>query len=72
MIDSKVNKQPQPKIVVGLKSSPGKVAMMPNTVPSQDMIRERAYELYENRGREPGQNEQDWLRAEQEILEHRR
>ena len=42
--------------------------MMPDTVPSQDLIRERAYELYENRGREPGQDEQDWLRAEQEIL----
>jgi hypothetical protein len=42
--------------------------MMPDTVPSQDMIRARAYELYENRGRETGQDEQDWLRAEQEIL----
>ena len=26
------------------------------------------YELYESRGREPDQDEQDWLRAEQEIL----
>jgi hypothetical protein len=41
---------------------------MPDTVPSQDMIRVRAYELYESRGRENGQDEQDWLRAEQEIL----
>ena len=41
---------------------------MQDTVPSQDMIRVRAYELYENRGRENGQDEQDWLRAEQEIL----
>jgi hypothetical protein len=32
------------------------------------MIKARAYELYENRGREPGQDEQDWLRAEQEML----
>jgi len=24
------------------------------------------YELYGSRGREPGQDEQDWLRAEQE------
>jgi hypothetical protein len=71
MIDTKVNKRPQPKIVVA-KSSPGKVAMMPSTVPSQDMIRERAYQLYESRGREPGQAEQDWLRAEQEILKQER
>jgi hypothetical protein len=70
MIDPKVNKQPQPKkkSAVGPKSSPGKVAMMPNPVPSHEMIRARAYELYEKRGREPGQDEQDWLRAEQEIL----
>jgi len=26
------------------------------------------YDLYESRGREPDQDEQDWLRAEQEIL----
>ena len=68
MIDPKVNKQPQPKSAVGPKSSPGKVAMMPDPVPSQDMIRTRAYELYESRGREPGGDKQDWLRAEQDIL----
>ena len=68
MIDPKVNKQPQPKSAAGPKRSPGKVAMMPDPVPSQDMIRTRAYELYENRGREPGLDEQDWLRAEGEIL----
>ena len=42
--------------------------MVPGAVLSQDKIRERAYELYESRGREPGRDEQDWLRAEQEIL----
>lgn len=68
MSDPKVNKQLQPKIVAGSKSSPGKVAMMSDPVRSQDMIRERAYELYEKRGREPGQDEQDWFRAEREIL----
>jgi hypothetical protein len=36
------------------------------------MIRERAYQLYESRGREPGQDEQDWLRAEKEILKNER
>jgi hypothetical protein len=72
MIDPKAQKQPKPKIVVGPKSSPGKVATMPNTVPSQDRIRERAYELYERRDREPGQDQQDWLRAEREILKRER
>jgi Protein of unknown function (DUF2934) len=30
-------------------------------------IRERAYELYEARGREDGHDLEDWLRAEEEI-----
>ena len=58
----------QPKTVVGPRSSTGRVATIQSTVPSQAKIRERAYELYESRGREPGQDEQDWFRAEQEIL----
>lgn len=61
--------QPQPKDVVDTsKKSSSKVATMPDG-PSQERIRERAYELYEGRGREPGRDEQDWLRAEQEIVE---
>jgi len=67
MVIPKTQKQPQPKIV-SPKSSPSNVAMIADTVPSQDRIRERAYELYEGRGREPGQDEQDWFRAEREIL----
>jgi hypothetical protein len=45
---------------------------MLDTVPLHDRIRERAYELYESRGRENGKEEQDWLRAEQEICTHQR
>lgn len=67
MASPKTQKPPQPKIV-GPKSSPSNVAMIADTVPSQDRIRERAYELYEGRGREAGQDEQDWFRAEREIL----
>jgi hypothetical protein len=68
MISPKTQKQPQPNDAVASKASPAKVMMMPNA-PSHDAIRERAYELYESRGRESGQDEQDWLRAEQEIVE---
>ena len=32
-------------------------------------IRERAYELYEARGREDGHDLEDWLLAEEEIVE---
>lgn len=46
--------------------------MLSGTVLSQDAIRSRAYELYEKRGCEHGQNERDWLLAEQEILKLKR
>lgn len=34
----------------------------------QAEIRQRAYELYERRGRTPGFEEEDWLTAEREVL----
>ena len=36
-----------------------------------DEIRRRAYELYELRGREDGFAEEDWARAEREVLARR-
>ena len=68
MIHSVAGKQPKSSSFVDPKGSSGKMAIMPDTIRSQEMIRARAHELYEGRGREPGQHEQDWLRAEQEIL----
>jgi hypothetical protein len=65
MIDTQVNKQSQAQSIAGPKNS---TDSMPAATSSQDRIRERAYELYESRGCEPGQHEQDWLRAEQESL----
>lgn len=74
MIVSKGPKQAKPNIAVVPPTSLNAAAMMPDTHPSQETarIRDRAYELYERRGREPGNEEQDWLRAEQEILRRRR
>ncbi len=37
------------------------------TVDLSEQIRRRAYELYEQRGREHGHDEQDWLKAEAEL-----
>jgi Protein of unknown function (DUF2934) len=34
----------------------------------EEQIRCRAYELYEERGREDGHDVEDWLRAEAEII----
>lgn len=36
---------------------------------AHDHIAHRAYELYEERGKQPGQDLDDWLRAEHEIEE---
>ena len=36
----------------------------------ETQIRQRAYELYQERGCTPGQQDDDWLRAEQEIRAH--
>ena len=49
---------------------PDEVVTMQCTIPTEETtrIRERAYALYESRGRKSGEDEQDWLRAEQEIL----
>ena len=34
----------------------------------EEEIRRRAYELYEQRGATPGQDHEDWLVAEREVL----
>ena len=56
-----------------LKSFPRQENMEP--MHSEDLmenIRRRAHELYEERGREPGYAEQDWFRAEAEVLARHR
>jgi Protein of unknown function (DUF2934) len=35
--------------------------------PTEERIRERAYQLYLERGGEPGREVEDWLLAEQEL-----
>ena len=69
MFDPKEQKQLQLNTAVIPNRPASKPAKTLDTVPLQDTIRERAYGLYESRGREPGQEEQDWFRAEQEIIE---
>jgi hypothetical protein len=44
----------------------------PHSEALQEEIRQRAHELYEERGREPGYAEQDWFRAEAEVLARHR
>lgn len=37
----------------------------------QEQIRRRAYELYEQRGREDGHELEDWLQAELEVTQQK-
>ena len=39
----------------------------PSQEDKAERIRRRAYEIYEQRGRQDGQEVEDWLRAEQEV-----
>jgi len=75
MIVSKVYKQAKSSIAVDSQTSLRAVASKLDALPSQETetarIRERAYQLYEAGGREHGHDEQDWLRAEQEIHKQR-
>ena len=71
MIYAKTHAQNRPKIVVDPKSAAGE-ELLRDSGASQERVRERAYELYESRGREPGQDRQDWLRAEREVLNPKR
>ena len=72
MHDLRTSTKQKPTTLASPKSTPPKVTFLPDQVPLHDRIRERAYELYESRGRENGTEEQDWLRAEQEIRTHQR
>jgi Protein of unknown function (DUF2934) len=49
------------------KKLPTSVTGDPQDRELEDQIRLRAYELYEERGREDGHDEEDWLRAKEEL-----
>jgi Protein of unknown function (DUF2934) len=48
--------------------APGKVPPI-ETLSLEERVRRRAYELYLQRGNQSGSDLDDWLRAEQEILQ---
>jgi hypothetical protein len=68
MFDPNVSRHPKPNPVARPISTPVRVAPMSDRVSLHDQIQERAHRLYESRGCENGKEEQDWLIAEQEIL----
>ena len=68
MFDPKASKNPKAKTLASLMSEPPETMTVSDPGPSQDQIRERAYQLYESRGRQDGQAHQDWLTAEQQVV----
>lgn len=48
------------------------IAVMKSAPELEEQIRRRAYELYEQRGREDGHELDHWLRAESEVAQKRR
>ncbi len=72
MFDPKATQNPKPQTSASAKSASPKVTAISDPVSSQDQIRERAYQLYKSRGGQDGQDQQDWLNAEQQILKQRR
>ena len=51
-------------------ASPDASSFIATQIDLETQIRLRAYQLYEERGCTPGQQDDDWLRAEQEIRAH--
>jgi hypothetical protein len=52
------------------KKTLARVAPISDAAGLENKIRERAHRLYEGRGCEPGKDQQDWVQAEHEILNH--
>jgi hypothetical protein len=74
--DSKAHKQKKASDVTASKPASAKAAELGTKAAAglevglpQVTVRERAYELHIRRGGEHGHDQDDWLRAEQEILE---
>ncbi len=56
------------------KREPGKITLVKSAEPApasiEHVIRSRAYELFEQRGRAHGRDLDDWLMAEAEVRGH--
>ena len=62
-----VKKAATTKRATARKAAPKKTAEKGAYVPSEREVRERAFQLFMNRGGQPGNELNDWLRAEKEL-----
>lgn len=69
--DKQVITMPETTPVPQIKKNPSPVSAISGNSATSDVeakIRQRAYELYAERGYTPGFDEEDWLKAEREVL----
>ena len=71
MFASHASSSAKPKTLTIPKNTLTRVAPISDAAGLENQIRERAHQLYEGRGREPGKEQQDWIQAEHEILNQR-
>jgi hypothetical protein len=72
MLDSHVSApQAKPKTLTLPKKTVAGAPQIIDAAGLETKIRERAHQLYDARGCEPGKDKQDWLQAEHEILKLR-
>ena len=69
MIVSKAQEQPKLNkvVIVAPQASAAKTAALPK-VCVHIQVRERAFEIFEKRGSRHGHDQQDWFRAERQVL----
>jgi hypothetical protein len=71
MISSQATAPTMPKTLNVTKQPFVQPAPIAGMAGLENKIRERAYQLYEDRGREPGRDTEDWAQAEREIAHQR-
>ena len=72
MIASRESTPAKPKALALPKEKVANVTQISDRAGLENRIRERAYQIYDARGCEPGKAQQDWLQAEREIVKPRR
>jgi hypothetical protein len=61
---------PEVRAVAAQNTSPEIAGLISTQIDLETQIRQRAFELYQERGCSPGHQDDDWLRAEQEVRAH--
>ena len=69
MIVQNTKKQPKPAKGTSVKTSPASKSAAPEIYASHGTIEERAFQMFEDRGSNHGNDLQDWLLAENQLTD---